>query len=174
MADAPFGALAPAGAAFGTLSPEEQGSLPPNVLDKIFAHLVGGVATLPQRAVDAAKISAAHNYGPLPDTMSDSDAPFVDPLPAAAAETAMTMMGGAGVVPAEANSLRMGIKAYHGSPHDFDRFDLSKIGTGEGAQVYGHGLYLAENPATAQAYRDALELRKGGGRGAPNMERQKA
>jgi hypothetical protein len=34
------------------------------------------------------------------------------------------------------------IRAYHGSPHDFDRFDLSKIGTGEGAQArlrrYGH------------------------------------
>jgi hypothetical protein len=40
----------------------------------------------------------------------------------------------------------LGIKAYHSSPHDFDAFDLSKIGTGEGAQVYGHGLYFAENP----------------------------
>lgn len=38
------------------------------------------------------------------------------------------------------------IHAFHSSPHDFDRFDLSKIGTGEGAQVYGHGLYFAENP----------------------------
>ena len=43
-----------------------------------------------------------------------------------------------------------GIKAYHGSPHDFDKFDMSKIGTGEGAQAYGHGLYLAENEATAK------------------------
>jgi hypothetical protein len=43
----------------------------------------------------------------------------------------------------------MGIKAYHSSPHTFDRFDLSKIGTGEGAQVYGHGLYFAENPAVS-------------------------
>jgi hypothetical protein len=43
----------------------------------------------------------------------------------------------------------MGIKAYHSSPHDFDRFDLSKIGTGEGAQVYGHGIYAAENPAVS-------------------------
>jgi hypothetical protein len=51
------------------------------------------------------------------------------------------------------------IKAYHGSPHDFNAFDLSKIGTGEGAQVYGHGLYFAENPATATAYRDALTQR---------------
>jgi hypothetical protein len=49
-----------------------------------------------------------------------------------------------------------GIRAYHGSPHDFERFDMSKIGTGEGAQAYGHGLYFAEKEATAQAYRDAL------------------
>jgi hypothetical protein len=49
-----------------------------------------------------------------------------------------------------------GITAYHGSPHDFDQFDLSKIGTGEGAQVYGHGLYFAENEDIARAYRDAL------------------
>jgi hypothetical protein len=28
-----------------------------------------------------------------------------------------------------------GITAYHVSPHDFDRFDMSKIGTGEGAQA---------------------------------------
>jgi len=43
----------------------------------------------------------------------------------------------------------MGIKAYHSSPHDFDKFDLKKIGTGEGTQVYGHGLYFAENPAVS-------------------------
>jgi hypothetical protein len=45
------------------------------------------------------------------------------------------------------------IRAYHGSPHDFDRFDMSKIGTGEGNQTYGHGLYFAENEAVAQSYR---------------------
>lgn len=49
-----------------------------------------------------------------------------------------------------------GITAYHGSPHSFDRFDISKIGTGEGAQAYGHGLYFAENEDVAQTYRDAL------------------
>jgi len=42
-----------------------------------------------------------------------------------------------------------GIHVYHSSPHDFDRFDLGKIGTGEGAQVYGHGIYAAENPAVS-------------------------
>ena len=48
------------------------------------------------------------------------------------------------------------IRAYHGSPHKFDRFDMSKIGTGEGAQAYGRGLYFAENEDVARGYRDAL------------------
>jgi hypothetical protein len=50
------------------------------------------------------------------------------------------------------------IKAYHGSPHDFDKFDMKKIGTGEGVQAYGHGLYFAENPAVAGEYKRALAL----------------
>lgn len=48
------------------------------------------------------------------------------------------------------------IKVYHGSPHKFDKFDLSKIGTGEGAQAYGHGAYLAESPRVAKEYADSL------------------
>ena len=48
------------------------------------------------------------------------------------------------------------IRAYHGSPHDFDAFDASKIGTGEGAQAYGHGLYFAGNERVARAYRDNI------------------
>lgn len=49
-----------------------------------------------------------------------------------------------------------GIRAYHGSPHDFEKFDMAKIGTGEGAQAYGHGLYFAEQEAVAKGYRDQL------------------
>jgi hypothetical protein len=48
------------------------------------------------------------------------------------------------------------IDVYHGSPHRFEEFDASKIGTGEGAQAYGHGIYLAESPSTAEIYRRAL------------------
>src|SRR4030095_14574629 len=40
--------------------------------------------------------------------------------------------------------------------HEFEKFALEKIGTGEGAQAYGHGLYFAEKEGTAKAYRDAL------------------
>ena len=50
-----------------------------------------------------------------------------------------------------------GITAYHGSPYDFDRFDISKMGTGEGAQAYGPGLYFAESEGVARSYRDALQ-----------------
>lgn len=46
--------------------------------------------------------------------------------------------------------------AYHGSPHDFDEFKLNKIGTGEGAQSYGWGLYFAGSKEVAKHYRDSL------------------
>jgi hypothetical protein len=49
-----------------------------------------------------------------------------------------------------------GLTAYHGSPYDFERFDINKIGTGEGAQAYGHGLYFAESEPVAKGYRDRL------------------
>ena len=45
---------------------------------------------------------------------------------------------------------------WHGSPHKFDKFDSSKIGTGEGAQAYGHGLYFAESPEVAKKYAENL------------------
>jgi hypothetical protein len=51
------------------------------------------------------------------------------------------------------------IRAFHGSPYDFHAFDTSKIGTGEGAQAYGHGLYFAENEPIAAYYRDTLSNR---------------
>jgi hypothetical protein len=54
------------------------------------------------------------------------------------------------------DAVRQVIRAYHGSPYDFDRFDASKIGAGEGAQTYGHGLYFAGNEAVADGYRTRL------------------
>lgn len=51
------------------------------------------------------------------------------------------------------------IRAFHGSPHDFDRFDINRIGTGEGAQARGYGLYFAEEPVVARTYQDDLTRR---------------
>lgn len=56
----------------------------------------------------------------------------------------------------QAPDMAYAIPAYHGSPHDFDKFDMSKIGTGEGAQSYGHGLYFSENPEVAAVYQKTL------------------
>jgi hypothetical protein len=55
------------------------------------------------------------------------------------------------------------IRAFHGSPHRFDRFDMSRIGTGEGAQAYGHGLYFSEAEDVARVYRDTLSRGRGPG-----------
>jgi hypothetical protein len=92
---------------------------------------------------------------------------------------------------------RKGIRAYHGSPHDFPpvrelempdgavvyqsmddavpegarviaehplgRFDMSKLGTGEGNQMYGNGLYFAEAEAVAKGYRQRSGVQSGFG-----------
>lgn len=52
-----------------------------------------------------------------------------------------------------------GIDAYHGSPHDFDEFDIAHLGTGEGVQAYGHGLYFAGNEGIAKHYKNVLSTR---------------
>jgi hypothetical protein len=46
----------------------------------------------------------------------------------------------------------IGMTTWHGSPHIFQKFDLTKLGTGEGAQAYGSGMYVAQNPKVAEDY----------------------
>ncbi len=58
--------------------------------------------------------------------------------------------------------------AWHGSPHKFDKFKTEAIGTGEGAQAYGHGLYLAEAPEVAGEYARNLANRDMGNQGRLN------
>lgn len=54
------------------------------------------------------------------------------------------------------------ITAYHGTPHKVDKFSLSKIGTGEGAQAYGWGLYFAENQGVAKQYQASVTSKQSG------------
>jgi len=49
-----------------------------------------------------------------------------------------------------------GIIAFHGSGADFDEFRLEMIGTGEGAQAYGYGLYFTDSEDIAKFYRNAM------------------
>jgi hypothetical protein len=74
--------------------------------------------------------------------LTEGIAGFIDPLSA---------LAGAAKVP-----LMFAHTVYHGSPHTFDAFDASKIGTGEGAQAYGHGTYYAESPDVAKSYQQKL------------------
>lgn len=53
-------------------------------------------------------------------------------------------------------NINRSIVAYHGSPHDFNKFSTEKIGTGEGRQAFGYGLYFADNGDIAKWYADRL------------------
>lgn len=76
---------------------------------------------------------------------------------------AQNVMGG-GVGTSAAMKAPMGqggkdlaMNAYHGTPHEIQGgFDLAKVGTGEGAQAYGHGMYFGEARGTGEMYRDTL------------------
>jgi hypothetical protein len=61
------------------------------------------------------------------------------------------------------------LTVYHGSPHKFEKFDASKIGTGEGAQSYGYGHYVAESPKVADEYRMMLSTHKVTGEAAQDL-----
>lgn len=57
----------------------------------------------------------------------------------------------------------LNIPAFHGTPHMWEgnRADITKIGTGEGNQAYGWGLYFAGAREVAEHYRVALsQIRK--------------
>lgn len=67
-------------------------------------------------------------------------------------QNAMAQLG-SDVLAGELGFAPAGITAFHGTPHNIlGKFDISKVGTGEGAQSYGHGMYFAENPSVAKSY----------------------
>ena len=49
--------------------------------------------------------------------------------------------------------------AWHGSPHHFDKFTLDHIGSGEGAQAFGWGLYFADSRGVANYYKEMAQRR---------------
>lgn len=57
------------------------------------------------------------------------------------------------------HQLRAGTRVYHGTPHKVDKFRTSAIGTGEGAQIFGYGLYFAQERKVAEGYQKALTQR---------------
>jgi hypothetical protein len=135
------------------------------VSDKRKTPLLHGASTL-LGIPDIAKTLDRMSYGE-PLTTGRGQTTQVRPEAVNALAAVAPMAGGLGrAAPAMArNALipsnvpmqaQRGAIVYHGSPHTFDKFDMSKIGTGEGAQAYGHGLYFADSPSVAKSYQTAL------------------
>ena len=103
---------------------------------------------------NTARVRAGAEYG-FPVGTAAQVAPLT-PMLATGAKATARALGPTAVSMGEGYLKRRGLMpeldVYHGSPHKFDRFDASKIGTGEGNQAYGHGLYTAESPDTAKYY----------------------
>lgn len=53
--------------------------------------------------------------------------------------------------------------AFHGSPHKFNKFSLHQIGTGEGTQSVGYGLYFASQKEVAEVYKQLGQQQTGAG-----------
>lgn len=51
---------------------------------------------------------------------------------------------------------KLQVEVYHGSPHRFNRFTTEKMGTGEGVQAFGWGLYFTDLESIARGYADKL------------------
>jgi len=79
--------------------------------------------------------------------------PFAAPAAVAGAKAVAPKAGMALENYMASQGLIQPLTAFHGTPHNIrGQFDISKVGTGEGNQSYGHGMYFAENPAVAKAY----------------------
>lgn len=104
--------------------------------------------------LDAAAISTmlVPGVGDVTGLAADVDMYMRDPESRNIPNYLLTAAGALPFLPA-ASQVRKGIKAYHGSPHSFDRFSTEQIGTGEGAQAYGQGLYFAGNEKVAEGYK---------------------
>ena len=108
-------------------------------------------------------IAGAANAITAPGRAYSGSDPMFDPQEEAA-NFAMNVMGGGVGASRSAPAGSLGMNTWHGSPHRFPptaknplgEFDPMKIGTGEGAQAYGRGLYLAENPGVAVEYQRKL------------------
>lgn len=118
------------------------GLLSANQLPELTENPVGGSEWFGRQMQNAGMVSDKRN------PTAEAIAGLLPVSPSTSAK-AVAAVGAGGVMP----GLDAAATVWHGSPHVFDRFDSSKIGTGEGSQAYGHGLYVADNETTANAYR---------------------
>ena len=52
---------------------------------------------------------------------------------------------------------------YHGSAYEFDQFDINKVGSGDGLNKFGYGLYFTDSESLAEYYASENYKAKGTG-----------
>jgi hypothetical protein len=126
------------------------------VVGDVLSDAASAAAPIIDQAGQAAEARMAER-GPITDRVMSGADPMevIDPALAAAGKLVRPTKENpvTAVPPTETEP---GIIAFHGSGADFDQFSLEKIGTGEGAQAYGYGLYFTDSEDIAKFYRDAV------------------
>lgn len=111
---------------------------------------VYGLLTNPQeqaqRAAQSLLQSRAERQALMGQAFANPDRPFQVTNQAALGQL------GSDVLTGELGIAPVGMIAYHGSPVRFDKFDITKMGSGEGQQLFGKGMYFAESPSVAEPY----------------------
>jgi hypothetical protein len=142
------------------MAPPRNPAMPPQSVVDLFAPNLSRPETYAPRSADL--VPNAAGKVPTSDPLSTGAAadlanmagyaiPFGGPT-AATTKLALPLLAvGRRLVPAAEEAAATGIRAYHSSPHDFEKFDFGAgtARTGEGAQTYGPGGYFAENPAVS-------------------------
>jgi hypothetical protein len=117
--------------------------------------LLTNPSEMAQRAGQNLLQSRAERQALMAQTFANPDRPFQVTDQAGLAQLGTDVLTGElGIAP-------IGMIAYHGTPHNIlGKFDINRVGTGEGNQTFGYGMYFAENPAVAKQYQASLSETK--------------
>ena len=127
----------------------------PNYLQGRIANTLSGLVDFIPAVGDAVGVGdtiTSYRQGDIPSTVINAAATGIGVLPLVGGPASKAVKAGGN----RFRSALRGIAAGHASPHEFEKFSMNNIGTGEGAQVYGHGLYFGENPKVIDEYFDAF------------------
>ena len=155
---------------------QNTGKLIPSITESLAR---GAIAQVPGTFGDISQLAREYAPNTMQSTFGNRVAPTTEEILQAIPRinpdyqgSSQHEMVGSLTAPALAKMLKMGAEAtkgmkgglsiaYHGTPHEIQGgFDLSKVGTGEGNQTYGHGIYFAENPSVAKGYQETLGQKK--------------
>lgn len=123
----------------GSLQPY-QAPDPGNALQR--AYELTGIPDL----VEGAHAAARGEYLPALGQVASGAAALLPP----------TKIAGAAKIGAELAGLGGIIRGFHGTPHTFSEFRSEAIGSGEGAQSFGWGHYVAGNQGVGERYKNKL------------------